>query len=59
VREDHAMNIMNDTRSILEKHFPLLLGLLVAFLAVRSLKRTFWTLFGMYWAMRASGMHLF
>jgi hypothetical protein len=38
---------------------PLLLGLLIAFLAAKSLKRTFWSLFGMYWALRATGIHLF
>jgi len=51
------MNIVNDTRSTLEKHMPLLLGLLVALLAGRALKKTFWTAFGMYWALRASGIH--
>jgi hypothetical protein len=53
------MNVMNDTRSTLEKYMPLLAGLLVAFLAGKALKRTFWTLFGMYWALRGSGIHLF
>lgn len=51
------MNIINDTRSTLEKHMPLLLGLLVALLAGRALKKMFWTVFGMYWALRASGIH--
>ena len=53
------MNVVNDTRSTLEKHAPLLIGLLIAFLAGKALKRTFWTLFAMYWAVHASGMHLF
>jgi hypothetical protein len=53
------MNVINDTRSTLEKHLPLLLGLLIGFLAIKSLKRAFWTLFGMYWALHAVGMHLF
>jgi hypothetical protein len=53
------MNVVNDTRSTLEKHAPLLIGLLIAFLAGKALKRTFWTLFVMYWAVHASGMHLF
>jgi hypothetical protein len=53
------MNIVNDTRSTLEKHMPLLLGLLVAFLAGKALKKMFWTAFGMYWALRASGIHPF
>lgn len=51
------MNIINDTRGTLEKHLPLLLGLLVALLAGRALRKMFWTAFGMYWALRASGIH--
>jgi hypothetical protein len=53
------MNVANDTRSTLEKYLPLLVGLLVAFLAGKALKRAFWTLFGMYWALHASGIHFF
>ncbi|WP_267220737.1 hypothetical protein [Dyella silvae] len=53
------MNIINDTRSTLEKHMPLLLGLLVALLAGRALKKMFWTGLGMYWALRATGIHWF
>lgn len=49
--------IVNDARSTLEKHLPLLLGLLVALLAGRMLKKMFWTLFGMYWALKATGIH--
>ena len=52
------MNIIDNMRSTLEKHMPLLLGLLVALLAARALKKMFWTAFGMYWALRASGIHL-
>jgi hypothetical protein len=52
------MNIIDNARSTLEKHMPLLLGLLVALLAARALKKMFWTGFGMYWALRASGIHL-
>jgi hypothetical protein len=59
VREDFTMNVVNDTRSTLEKYMPLLIGLLVAFLAGKALKRSFWSLFGMYWALRAAGIHLF
>jgi hypothetical protein len=53
------MNVVNDTRSTLEKHLPLLLGLLVVLLAGKALKRMFWAAFGMYWALRASGLHPF
>jgi hypothetical protein len=57
VREEPAMNTMNNTRSTLDKYMPLLIGLLAAFLAGKALKRMFWTLFGMYWALRATGIH--
>jgi hypothetical protein len=53
------MNVANDTRSTLDKYMPLLIGLLAAFLAGKALKRIFWSLFAMYWAMHATGMHLF
>ncbi|HET6433899.1 hypothetical protein [Dyella sp.] len=53
------MNVVNDTRSTFERHLPLLLGLLAALLAGKALKKMFWTAFGMYWALRASGIHLF
>jgi hypothetical protein len=59
VWEGQAMNVANDTRSTFEKYLPLLVGLLVAFLAGKALKRAFWTLFGMYWALHASGIHFF
>ncbi len=53
------MNTVNDTRSVLDRHLPLLLGLLAALLAGKALKKLFWTAFGMYWVLRASGIHLF
>jgi hypothetical protein len=59
VREDRIMNAVNDTRSTLEKYMPVLVGLLAAFLAGKAIKRTFWSLFAMYWALHATGMHLF
>ena len=52
------MNVVNDTRSTLERHLPVLLGLLATLLAGKALKKMFWTVFGMYWALRASGIHL-
>jgi hypothetical protein len=51
------MNVINDTRSTLEKHMPLLVGLLAAWLAGKALKKMFWTAFGMYWALKATGIH--
>ena len=51
------MNIINDTRSTLEKHMPLLLGLLVAWLTGRALKEMFWTAFGIFWVLKTIGIH--
>jgi len=60
VSEDKVMNVINNAnRSTLDKYLPLLVGLLVAFLAGKALKKMFWTAFGMYWALRATGIHLF
>lgn len=53
------MNVAQDTRSTLDKYMPVLIGLLAAYLTGKALKRIFWSLFGMYWAMHASGIHLF
>lgn len=46
-------------RPTLEKYAPWLLAALVLLLAGKAFKRMFWTAFGMYWALRASGMHPF
>ena len=51
------MNAATDTRSTLEKYMPLLIGLLIAFVAGKALKRMFWTAFAMYWVFH--GMHMF
>ncbi|BDU21089.1 hypothetical protein [Dyella sp. GSA-30] len=51
------MQTVNDTRSTFDKYLPLLLGVLAALLAGRMLKKMFWTAFGMYWALRATGIH--
>ncbi|HEY9133630.1 MAG TPA: hypothetical protein VIM98_17905 [Dyella sp.] len=51
------MQTINASRTTLEKYLPLLLGLLAAMLAGRALKKMFWTAFGMYWALRATGIH--
>jgi len=53
------MNTINDTRSMLDKYMPWMIGLLGAFLVGKALKRMFWTAFGMYWVFHASGIHLF
>ena len=53
------MNTINHTRSTLDTYMPWLIGLLAALVAGRALKRMFWTVFAMYWAFHATGMHLF
>ena len=55
------MNVINDTRSTLERHMPLplLLGLLLALLAGKALKKMFWTLFAMHMALHYRGIHPF
>lgn len=53
------MHVVNDTRSTFERYLPLLLGALAVLFAGKALKKMFWTGFGMYWALRASGIHLF
>lgn len=53
------MNTIDDTRSVLEKHLPLLLGLLAVLFAGKALKKIFWTLFVMYMALRSTGVHPF
>ena len=57
VRGETIMQTVNDTRSTFDKYLPLLLGLLAALLAGRALRKMFWTAFGMYWALRATGIH--
>src|SRR6185437_2095945 len=57
--EEGAMNTVDDLRGTLEKHVPLLLGLLVLLLSARALKKMFWTVFGMYMALHYSGIHPF
>jgi len=53
------MNTVNPNRGTLERYLPLLIGLLAALLAGKALRKMFWTAFGMYWALRASGIHPF
>ncbi|MGH8159121.1 MAG: hypothetical protein ACREPQ_13445 [Rhodanobacter sp.] len=53
------MNVINDTRSTLEKRMSLLLGLLATLLAGKALKETLWTAFYMYMALHFIGIHPF
>lgn len=53
------MDTVDDLRGTLEKHAPLLLGLLVVLWSARALKKTFWTLFGVYMALHYSHIHPF
>lgn len=50
------MTIDTPTRNLLEKYAPWLLVLLTVLLARRVLRSTFWSLFGMYWVLQATGM---
>jgi len=52
------MNVINNSRSTLEKYMLLLVGLLAAWLAGKAIKKMFWTAFGMYWALKATGIHV-
>jgi hypothetical protein len=49
-------DLSNNQRELLEKYLPLLIALGVGWLAARGIKKTFWTLFGMFWAVRFSGL---
>ena len=49
-------NLSTSQRETLEKYLPLLLAVGVGWLAARGLKRSFWSLFGMLWALRFSGL---
>jgi len=53
------MHATSDTRNTLEKHLPLILGLLAALFAGRALRKLFWSLFAMYMALRCTGIHPF
>lgn len=53
------MNVNDDRHTSFEKYLPLLLGLLVALLAGKALRKLFWTLFGMGMALHYSGIHPF
>lgn len=47
-------------RETLEKYLPIVLAVGVAWLAARGLKKSLWSLFGLYWAFRFSGIaHVF
>jgi len=49
-------DLSSNQRELLEKYLPLLLAIGVGWLAARGLKKTFWSLFGMFWAVRFSGL---
>lgn len=49
-------NLSASQRQTLEKYLPLLLAVGIGWLAARGLKKTFWSLFGMFWALRLSGL---
>lgn len=49
-------NLSATQRETLEKYLPLLLAVGIGWLAARGLRKTLWSLFGMFWALRFSGM---
>lgn len=42
-----------------ERFLPWILVAMIVWLAGKSITRMFWSAFGMYWALRASGIRLF
>lgn len=49
-------DLSSNQRELLEKYLPLLLAIGVGWLAARGIKKTLWSLFGMFWAVRFSGL---
>jgi hypothetical protein len=49
-------NLSASQRQTLETYIPLLIADGIGWLAERGLKKTFWSLFGMFWALRFSGL---
>ncbi|NII09102.1 hypothetical protein [Oleiagrimonas sp. C23AA] len=45
------MNVHNSSERTLDKWMPWLLGLATVWLLGRGLRKTFWSLFGMAWAL--------
>jgi hypothetical protein len=54
MRMENAMNAgtLHAPRSDWSRYVPMLVALAVVWLCARGLKKSFWTLFGMYWAVR-------
>lgn len=50
---------VNDHRTTLEKAMPIIIALLIAFVAGKALKKMAWTAFGMYMALHYSGIRPF
>lgn len=40
-------------RETLGKYLPAILAIIAAWLLLRGLRKSFWTLFGLFWAVRA------
>jgi len=49
-------SLAKPSRETLERYLPVLFAIAVAWLFARGLKKLFWTAFGMYWALHASGL---
>ena len=49
-------DLSSNQRELLDKYLPLLIAIGVGWLAARGIKKTLWSLFGMFWAVRFSGL---
>ena len=56
---DTLESLNPQTRSMLEKYLPWIIVAVVVWLASKSFNKLFWSAFGMYWALRGSGIRLF
>lgn len=46
-------------RGLLDKYLPWIIVAVLVWLAGKSFSKLFWSGFGMYWALRGSGIRLF
>lgn len=49
-------DLSSNQRELLDKYLPLLIAIGVGWLAARGIRKTLWSLFGMFWAVRFSGL---
>lgn len=56
---DSIASIHPQLRGLLDKYLPWVIVALLLWFASKSFTKLFWTGFGMYWALRGSGIRLF